>query len=222
MVEFEAGTEEVKPRIAVDGSGVAERESSEELPRGQISRSDDMRGEGTGSVPAGGGFSDEKPIREARSMEVRSSGSSSLMVLPTQLTIFYGGSVSVFDGLPTEKVHEILCIATDAAKATEMKNYISISPMPSPALMRTASFSSTSTVASPGAIHPNTFCRFAADLPIARRYSLQRFLEKRRDRLVNKSPYSTPDSKKAGLAPDNTVLNGTEPNRYGPASFVSS
>ncbi|XP_010520507.1 PREDICTED: protein TIFY 3B [Tarenaya hassleriana] len=211
MAEFEAGIEEVKTRAAVDGSGVADGKGCEERLRGQINRNGNMQGEGAGSVAAGGGFLDEKPIREAGSMESPSSGTGAIMVLPTQLTIFYGGSVSVFDGIPTEKVHEILRIAAAAAKATETKNSISTSPTPSPALKRTPSFSSTSTVASPGAqsypVHPTALCRSVADLPIARRYSLQRFLEKRRDRLVNKSPYSAPDTKKADLMSDNSSTN---------------
>jgi jasmonate ZIM domain-containing protein len=89
------------------------------------------------------------------------------MILPSQLTIIFGGSFSVFDGIPAEKVQEILHIAA-AAKATETINLTSINP----ALKRAISFSNASTVA----------CVSTADVPIARRRSLQRFFEKRRHR----------------------------------------
>jgi len=64
------------------------------------------------------------------------------MILPSQLTIIFGGSFSVFDGIPAEKVQEILHIAA-AAKATETINLTSINP----ALKRAISFSNASTVA---------------------------------------------------------------------------
>jgi len=75
----------------------------------------------------------------------------------TQLTIIFGGSCRVFNGVPAQKVQEIIRIAF-AGKQT--KNVTGINP----ALNRALSFSTV------------------ADLPIARRRSLQRFLEKRRDR----------------------------------------
>ncbi|XP_010420936.1 PREDICTED: protein TIFY 3B-like [Camelina sativa] len=149
----------------------------------------------------------EKSIHEVRSTENISSEADASTVLPSQLTIFFGGSVTVFDGLPADKVQEILRIA---AKAMETKNSTSISPVPSPALNRAPSFSSTSNVASPPAqsfpIQPISFCRSAADLPIARRHSLQRFLEKRRDRLVNKNPYPTSDIKKTDVPIGNASI----------------
>ncbi|KAF2573580.1 hypothetical protein F2Q70_00005748, partial [Brassica cretica] len=107
---------------------------------------------------------------------------------PNQLTIFFGGKVRVFDGIPADKIQEIIRIAAAAAKSIETKNSTNTSPVASPALNRAPSLSSTSNAASPAAqsfpIHPISFCRSAADLPIARRHSLQRFLEKRRDRYV--------------------------------------
>ncbi|KAL1189064.1 Protein TIFY 3B [Cardamine amara subsp. amara] len=142
---------------------------------------------------------------EARSTEMLSSESDASKVLPTQLTIFFGGSVTVLDGISAEKVQEILLIAAAAAaKSTDTKNSTTVNPVPSPALNRAPSFSSTSTVASPAVqsfpIQSISFCRSAADLPIARRHSLQRFLEKRRDRLVNKNPYPVSDIKKTDVS----------------------
>ncbi|OMO86428.1 CO/COL/TOC1, conserved site [Corchorus olitorius] len=63
-------------------------------------------------------------------------------------------------------------------------------------------------MASPGApVYPlqrPSLCKLQAELPIARRHSLQRFFEKRRDRLVNKSPYSNPSTPKMS---DDTKAN---------------
>ncbi|XP_020882521.1 LOW QUALITY PROTEIN: protein TIFY 3A [Arabidopsis lyrata subsp. lyrata] len=131
------------------------------------------------------------PIARRRSLQRflekrrdRSTKPDASTILPSQLTIIFGGSFSVFDGIPAEKVQEILRIAA-AAKATETKNLTSINP----ALKRVISFSSTSTIALPGAYIST------ADVPIARRRSLQRFLEKRRDRFVHTNPYSATTSK---------------------------
>ncbi|CAH8392890.1 unnamed protein product [Eruca vesicaria subsp. sativa] len=165
-----------------------------------------------GSVAGEGGYSAEKPIHESRSMEAPSSEPNVSTIRPNQLTIFFGGKVRVFDGLPAEKIQEIIRIA---AKSVEAKNSTNTSPVASPALNRAPSLSSTSNAASPAAqsfpIHPISFCRSAADLPIARRHSLQRFLEKRRDRLVSKNPYPASDVKKADVPSDNASIKEEYP-----------
>ncbi|KAL1326178.1 protein TIFY 3 [Arachis ipaensis] len=123
------------------------------------------------------------------------SGLNAVISSPSQLTIFYNGSVCVYDGLPADKVHEIMLIAAATAKSAEMKKINPQSPFVSAVPTRPSSPHATSNnVASPQSIcfpaEKNSICRLQ-EFPIARRHSLQRFLEKRRDRLGSKAPYPT-------------------------------
>ncbi|MBA0690423.1 hypothetical protein Goari_008098, partial [Gossypium aridum] len=132
------------------------------------------------------------------------SGLNSTSPAPSQLTIFYDGHVCVFDAIPVEKVREIMLIAaTGAANSVDMKKVATDCATTSPVLTRSPSLQSTATataLASPQAqVYPTNrtpFCKLK-ELPIARRHSLQRFFEKRRDRLVNRNPYPNPSTPKS-------------------------
>ncbi|KAK7328621.1 hypothetical protein VNO77_22734 [Canavalia gladiata] len=134
-------------------------------------------------------------IHPSAHKSVPASGLNAVISSPNQLTIFYNGSVCVYDGIPAEKVQEIILISAAAAKSTEMKKIGTQSTLISPVPTRPSSPHgiSNNIASSP----KSSICRLQ-EFPIARRHSLQRFLEKRRDRLGSKAPYpSSPTTKVA-------------------------
>lgn len=91
-----------------------------------------------------------------------------------QLTIFYGGKVVVVDNFPSTEVKALLQMANAGA-------------------VDKAGSSGTAVPQSlPGPARSNL-----PDLPIARRNSLHRFLEKRKDRVTAKAPYQVNSSSAA-------------------------
>uniref|UniRef100_A0A0E0D1W2 Protein TIFY n=1 Tax=Oryza meridionalis TaxID=40149 RepID=A0A0E0D1W2_9ORYZ len=133
--------------------------------------------------PQNSGFGSEaaavKETPDAREQEKR------------QLTIFYGGKVLVFDDFPAEKAKDLMQMASkssstaqnsvllpSSATATVTDN-TKVSAVPAP-----ASALPVAQANAPKPVRPN-----AADLPQARKASLHRFLEKRKDRLQAKAPY---------------------------------
>ncbi|KAJ1439984.1 Tify domain [Sesbania bispinosa] len=144
------------------------------------------------------------------------SGLNAAIPNANQLTIFYNGSVCIYDGIPAEKVHEIMLIAAAAAKSTEMKKIGMQSPLLSPVPTRPSSpHGTTDNVASTQALcfpaKKSSICRLQ-EFPIARRHSLQRFLEKRRDRLGSKAPYPSSPTTKVADNIDNNFCADNAPD----------
>ncbi|TVU09694.1 hypothetical protein EJB05_43185 [Eragrostis curvula] len=81
-----------------------------------------------------------------------------------QLTIFYGGKVVVYDNFPATKVKDLLQMVNGGHGVDKASNKAAPQNLPAPS-------------------------HNLPDMPIARRNSLHRFLEKRKGRIIAKAPY---------------------------------
>lgn len=125
-----------------------------------------------------------------------------------QMTIFYGGQVIVLNDFPADKAKEIILLASQGQGSRPQINN-SFNPYPA----KTNSIQSggiitglppTSNVVSNFRNNVTQECiqlqpaqqpqPIAGDLPIARRASLHRFLEKRKDRITSRAPYQISSS----------------------------
>lgn len=111
-----------------------------------------------------------------------------------QMTIFYGGKVIVFNDLPSDKAKEVMDLASNLElsvkkRKLETSNSVPASPVP---VQNVNSNQNLNVVPNFGKnVIPITVVPTVADLPLTRKASLHRFLEKRRDRLVGKAPSSS-------------------------------
>uniref|UniRef100_A0A1J3DWY5 Protein TIFY n=1 Tax=Noccaea caerulescens TaxID=107243 RepID=A0A1J3DWY5_NOCCA len=150
------------------------------------------------SSSASSGTKEEaEKIKETKSVKAESQSAP--------LTIFYGGQVMVFDDFPAEKAREIICLANKGSAKSftaEVKNNnLNLAKFQAEIASPSTPDPAKSVAQEP--IQPNT-SSLACELPIARRASLHRFLEKRKDRITSKAPYqidgSTEASSKANAA----------------------
>ncbi|KAF0908135.1 hypothetical protein E2562_022950 [Oryza meyeriana var. granulata] len=135
-----------------------------------------------------------------------------------QLTIFYGGKVLVFNDFPADKAKGLMQLAskgspvaqnvTAPAPTTVTDNTKVHVAMPAP-----VSSLPTAQVDAQKPARAN-----ASDLPIARKASLHRFLEKRKDRLNAKTPYqaSPSDATPVKKEPESQPWLGLGPNAMKP------
>ncbi|WOK92071.1 hypothetical protein Cni_G00762 [Canna indica] len=108
-----------------------------------------------------------------------------------QLTIFYSGKVMVFDDFPAEKAKDLMQMAGKESAAAQKLGFTvpaSSTGSESSAKQNTI-FAPTTSTQPPAAPAPKPAQTTASDMPIARRNSLHRFLEKRKDRINTKAPY---------------------------------
>uniref|UniRef100_A0A1D1XD04 Protein TIFY n=1 Tax=Anthurium amnicola TaxID=1678845 RepID=A0A1D1XD04_9ARAE len=119
------------------------------------------------------------------------------LILLAAATAAAAGSIAASTTNTNKSVKCPVIAASPAAAAGATAAMATAAPVASPVLTRSPSLLSSSVAAAPVSLQnqqllPNTgssLCKLQAELPLARRHSLQRFLEKRRDRLVSRAPY---------------------------------
>ncbi|XP_073037502.1 protein TIFY 10b-like [Primulina eburnea] len=108
-----------------------------------------------------------------------------------QMTIFYAGQVIVFNDFPADKAKDVMVLASNSC-ATKNRHSASVPPP------HTAQFQAESATRFPNIVRSFGIPErtqhtpdppLGSDLPIARKNSLARFLEKRKDRITENAPY---------------------------------
>ncbi|XP_059457818.1 protein TIFY 10A-like isoform X2 [Corylus avellana] len=95
-----------------------------------------------------------------------------------QMTIFYAGQVLVFNDFPADKARAIMALGRKGSSYISGIDKVNSGSFIAPAASNIAATSQR-----------NPTQDIGSDLPIVRRASLHRFLEKRKDRVAAKAPY---------------------------------
>ncbi|URE06092.1 TIFY [Musa troglodytarum] len=137
---------------------------------------------------------------ERKEMKKNSTGHrSSRRPMAKLTTMFHGQKVRAYNAIPRDKAQAILLIAAAATKTPAIvgPNAATAAAVLGPLLARSLSLQSSTAGAPPQVeLQAGGILLFGlhAELPMGRRQSLQRFLEKRRNRLVCRAPYASANS----------------------------
>lgn len=155
--------------------------------------------------PQEAGFGSFLNVEEIPSKTADSGNTASKEPQLGQMTIFYAGQVIVFNDFPAEKVKEIMELASrgssqkygnSGSNSAKFTVDSTNSVLTSPQMVQNSAnnVSQKRTQQSPSLVG-------SSDLPIVRRNSLQRFFEKRKDRITARAPYSTNHSASTSSKP---------------------